>query len=253
LLFILPPLVRLTDFQKQIVRDIAEGKITTVESFLEVTYKPKSVPMPPKNTIEFVYGDRIKRYIDAGTAGWIFDDIDKAREGLKVFVPLWERLAGAGLVATVYTENRTNTFTPVFKTVPTQNSMDIHRDVMTIIQEHASTVLQKLPDLDYFVANGFLTDDELEKQRANEAAKRAQRTTNILAVTTIILGIITAVGTTWFNWKTYTTERSVIITNTNAFSDTQRVLIVNPSAVPVTNIVVITFGSNGTASVQPAK
>jgi hypothetical protein len=235
--------MKLTDFQRSIIASILHGQINNAETFLAVRCPGKRVQAVGTTLLGW-------RNINHGETGLLLDDGAVAYSQLKQFLSLWRRLESAGLINTVTTASRVGTFEPIFKPSAQPNANEVDRNIMTILQQNADREIQTLPELEDFVEHDYLTIDERDKQAEAIDRRIAQRDTRRIAYWSIGISVVVALSGAIFNWLTYTTERSVIIKNASAFPDTQKVLLVNPSALSVTNVLIVTVGSNDTTTVS---
>lgn len=224
----------LDDFQKKIVRDIADGKVKDIYSFVKSGRLRVLSGIKKEKAYHNPDGLLIPDYTTVAKGS----DDDELFEQFKIFISIWNYLEEIRMIQ-VFTL-RTD-YSRVLYFVK-QDGTEFDR-LMSLIWGRYSREIVPLPPLKDFVARDFQTEDEFqhneERKRWDEEAKdrthalemekqdrkRSMRLTMIVAISSIALGI----GGVVFNYVTYKTEREVIIKNSHAFPDTLTVRLANPS------------------------
>jgi hypothetical protein len=86
-----------------------------------------------------------------------------------------------------------------------------------------------LPGLSTFIQNNYQTGEEIGKNEETIDRKANLSLTRKVAYISLGISIILSATTLVFNYFIYTTDRTVLIKNSNAFSDTTKVVIINPA------------------------
>jgi len=86
---------------------------------------------------------------------------------------------------------------------------------------HSGIKITRVDELENFSEQGFKTLDEIERDRDYQLTRR-------IGYASIIVSVLVSLITTYFNWKTYTTERKVTITAMPQSLEPISVKIVNP-------------------------
>lgn len=79
--------------------------------------------------------------------------------------------------------------------------------------------------LEDFVRNGYLTEQKIKENEEKEHRKRSEFWTRFTALTALVAVIVSIILQIVFNSK----ERDVIINNRNAFQDTTKIFLLNPT------------------------
>jgi len=234
--------MELTAFQKSVIDSILAGKVTSVESFMiehcNLAHRPNTGP----NVL--VRGGSM---IQTGATVWVSGDESTTHSRLTEFMLLCSKLESEGLLLRIATEPRPPL--PVFRQSDNPAAMEPIYTIWSIQKDYLSAEIVPSPELSNFVHRGYLTVEEETRKNEAEDRKAAQRLTKRIAYVSIWvsagISVMTSVGTAIFNYATYTKERGVLITNTNAFPQPQRVLLLNPPTTIVTNV--INVGTEPTA------
>lgn len=205
----------LTDIQKQFVRDIAEDKIKDLDSFisLHIELQPG---VNDTNTTYSLYGPH-----SIAPKQQIFKVIDEAEalSKLRSFIALFNQLEKANLLISVLVPDR-----PPMP-VCTQKGQPFYR-FLRIHAQYTSKELIPFPELRDLIERDFQTTDELKAADETRDRKESLRLTRRVAYITIGISIALSLLSVLFNYLTYKTDRSVTITNANAFRDTTKVLVI---------------------------
>jgi hypothetical protein len=224
--------MRLTEFQKGIVKTIAAGDTCHIETFFETYCERTSISMPSGASRHF--RDRGVAAARGNTA-YISNDRDEAYRRLKEFILVWQKLEEARLIFTI-PYHKTWLYPIFFKD---GSHCRIDGRLLALFYAYDEKEIVPTPDLDQFLANGCRTTDEIEREEEKKYLseetrdrKTSQALTKTIAIISIVASFVATGATILFNYLTYTTNRSVTITNPNAFRDTSRVLLIAPSTAP---------------------
>jgi hypothetical protein len=216
--------MELTAFQKTVIPSIISGDVTTLETFVAAHCEHTRVNMTSTLMMDY-------RNFQPNEPAILIQDKSRVYARIKEFLSLTKRLESTGLINTVTTGDRVAKFEPIVKPSPRQNTYDADYDLTNLLRKNATWEISALPELSEFVKNGYKTADELARQAEADDRKIAQRDTRRIAYISLGITVVVAVLTAIFNWMTYDQNRNVVIKNVSAFPDTQKVLIVNPSAI----------------------
>jgi hypothetical protein len=204
--------VELTDFQRAVVDSILAGKVTTIETFLTEHCDLENVPNEGSG-----YATRGDGMINHGDVVFPPRDESATFARLTEFITLCKKLESMGLLFTVPTERRR--LKPVFRRKVTADKMELDLRIWSMLEENREKGIAASPELATFVKHGYLTVDEENRKLEAQDRRIAQRDTRIIAYASIGVSVLISIATSVFSYLTYTKERSVMITNTNAFPD----------------------------------
>lgn len=200
----------LTDLQKQIVNKINSGHIQSINDFIRL-FLTSDI-----NT--FVKGVTIYQnlfyfqnfYEQGGKYNDYIGDTEINIRKLKEYKFLIKKLQKVGLVD-VEKNIRINAETILIAKLiisedrKTESLKVFHKIMNEFADEYFSFVKPNI-DLDFFVKNGYYTEDEMQHNEVIEITKRSNRNT---IIATSVIFFITII----FNILTYKTDRSVTILN----------------------------------------
>ena len=201
----------LTDFQKSLVSSILAGKSNDVTSFLH-GYCDLSEAINPGNSY-FEHNDYTR-----GIKVYVPKQDSLALSRLKEFVSLWDKLERTGLIYSSSIPPGKWPLLPIFTA-----SLELNTSMLSIMKDFNRKEIIAFPELSDFVARGYLTSEEYFLREENRDRKRAQSLTLAIAILSIMATLFGAI----LQYVTYTTDRTVHITNSRAFSDTTKVMILN--------------------------
>jgi hypothetical protein len=69
------------------------------------------------------------------------------------------------------------------------------------------------PSMEIFIKNEFMTNEESDRKKEIYAREQSEKWTRAIALASIIISLFTTIGTTVFNYMTYTKERDIVIKN----------------------------------------
>jgi hypothetical protein len=208
----------LTGFQKKVVQDIIDGKVKDLESLISLNAKLSSAINDTNTT--FTLYDR-HTIIPQQKVSRVADD-NEALSQVRQFVALWNQLEKANLLITITVEYHAPM--PICRQDGTP-----HYKIIQIMALYNKRELIPFPELSDFIKNDFQTAEELKSYDEARDRKESLRLTRKVAYITIGISIVLSLLSVLFNYMTYTTARSVTITNAHAFSDTTKVLMIEPS------------------------
>ena len=213
--------MKLTDFQKTIVAAILSGKCTNVESFLQ----DQCDLTPAMNTTGSYY--RVMYKFEQNSRVYIPKDPAVALSRLKEYVSLWDKLQKSGLIYSSSLDPKGQNLFPIFG--PNMKPDD---KILSILKDYHENEIVPFPDLNDFVARGYLTTEEFFLQEENRDRKRAQKLTLYIALISIAATLLSSL----FQYLTYTTDRTVLIKNPRAFADTTKIIILNQGRVKTDSV-----------------
>lgn len=201
--------MRLSDYQKKIIKSINTKEVNNIFSFIQ-----KYCPIDDKvadseivlriNDVGYAIRDELKMIDNLRNLTFVLSLLERSN--------LMYQTTEVGTVSMATTSSNQN-LSYIFDFV------SAHRKIHYLPTEELKT----------FIKNNYLTNEEIEYQEERKSRKKAQRLTIIVALGTLII-------TTIFNYFTYTTDRTVIIKNKDAFSDTISVNIIDSKEEIKTNI-----------------
>ncbi len=203
--------MKLSDFQKTVIKSLLSGKCTTIDSFLtefgELTQEKASGNSYIANTS-----------FERDSPVYVPKNRELTETRLKEYVSLLDRLQKIGLIYTVSFDLQAKGLFPLFTAA---FGPDVA--LLSLVIDRLKKEIVPLPELSEFVLRGYLTTEEYIAKEENRDRKKAQRLTLIIAIISITATFLSSL----FQYLTYTTERNVIIKNQSAFPDTTKVLILN--------------------------
>jgi hypothetical protein len=195
--------MRLTDKQKIMINYINVNKVITFYELIKINKKIK----------EEKAEKRVNEDIDAGQAYFIIKGKD-IPEIIKIIVDidnLCTILQNKNLIGILDDENNTNNIKFYFK-----GHLKAHHltaELNTTIKKYANKKFITTTALGEYIFNNYKTNEEIEIIRERIARKYADNTTRRIAIISLIVSFFIAIGTTIFNYLTYTKEREMIIKN----------------------------------------
>jgi hypothetical protein len=216
----------LSDFQKKVVGSILQGKSCHIVDFV----KEHCEYWPEKRGADiFAYGDA--RQFDADGFAVVVKNKDEAYFQVGAFLVLRQKLLNASLAIGIAT--RRGELPGVYYEDVAGGRRIAGEDMrMTaVIYQCTNEALVPTNELKRFVDNGYKTDEEMGQELQHDSLraeaidrKKSLRWTIALALFSIVISVVT----TYYNVKSYTTERTVTIKNQ---ADTSKVMLIMPSTV----------------------
>ena len=203
----------LTDFQKQLIQDIAEERITTFDSFLKL-YGELIQNAPEVHNTDIFYG------ATPGTPIWTPKDKNITLNNVKDFVRVWRLLEKANLITRVTVRNDSHAITKIWI-----NRRDVFYELRALHKEYEPTSIIFFPQLVEFIERGFITHEEFKYIEEKKSRERAEKRSIWLP---IIVALVSIIVSNLVNYFIYTDKRVVEISNPQAFSDTVKVEIEYP-------------------------
>lgn len=193
--------------EKEIIKRIASAEICDLPSYIA-----GMVPLKEEtNTWSNFSGANIR--IPLGTIVKMIEDEDALAKELSVFIAFCYKLQGLQLLQII--ENSTFKYMPP---ILMRHSTEIHipSKISHLFANNSYFEIVSFYELSQFIEGGFLTVEERNLQDERNTRETAQRTTIIVAIVSLLISTATSVGVTYFNYKTYSTERKVSISNLDA-------------------------------------
>ena len=225
--------MQLTPLQKQIVDSIIHGRNCTIQQFFEQCCAFHAHDRKPEFSND-VYGERPVR--DALSEKlFVVDDSNKAYDQIKEFVSVWHKLEASKLIIGIPSHKPTLIF-PVYYTDDNEKSFKLDTRIVALFDKYDAREIVPHPELKEFLESDFNTREELlekrqllERKSADSRAERAEAralTSEKWTRTIALVSLFVSVVAIFLNFLTYRTDRSVTITNPNAFQDTTRVVLI---------------------------
>ena len=204
----------LSEVQKEIVKAIIENRINDIETFFRVF----SVLTEGRSVGGHVcdFGN-----IQNNAVVYIPQDEKSILLRTKEFITLWKTLERVDLIFSITSPNRKYN-TPIFK-----SNLSPFNELASISKEYFLKEIVYTPELNKFYERNYLTNLEYEQELERRDRKDSQKLTRQIAYISISITVIVSLLTAIFNYLTYTTDRSVKITNKEAFKDTIAVKIID--------------------------
>ena len=205
--------MELTDFQKQLIRDIESRKITSVLEYPEKYFQYSE----GKNVAEHVFG--IIGDFGPNDNVFLLNDENISLIELQKFISLVERLKDLKYIQEI--KSTPQKVPPIFsKSKRFSGKPKPDNNILITLSPYQENIFIPNPELSIFIRNNFKTTDELRLEQSQKETRR-------LAYFAIFSSIFIAISTTLFNFLTYTNERVVIIKN---LKDTSYVRVINPDS-----------------------
>jgi hypothetical protein len=214
--------MHLTEFQRSLTKDMFDGRITNIESYLKLHIKTNQ-----EISKGAVYG--AKPMVMGNKPIYVMIDENEAIRQIKEFISLVSELEKARLVLSIEIERPLQY--PLFN-----KSGEYSKLPNLITQQFAKKEIIPLPGLSTFIHNNYQTEEEIDKIEETRHRKTNLSLTRKVAYISLGISILLSVTTMVFNYFIYTTDRTVLIKNSNAFSDTTKVVIVSSSIQKVDSI-----------------
>jgi len=210
--------MRLTEFEKDTIVKIHAGIIFDLTTFVLQQHKFKTVP----NTWgTFMGGDNFK--IEPGETIFLIENEDTLFKEMINFLALCRRLEGAGLIHSL-SDSVKKPHPPMM--LPNGEKVAFPKKVNQIFNNNPNFEIVAFGELGDFIQNGFISSDELIQRRDKAIAEASQRLTKIVSIASMAISTLTAIGIAWFNYKTYSKERKVTITNLESTKQPLEVVII---------------------------
>ncbi len=183
---------------------VASGEVYDLPSYLAVM-----VPLKEEtNTWSNFSGGNVN--IPHGTVVKLIENEDALARELSFFIALCYKLQSFQLLQIL--ENA------IFKAMPPMlmrqpGGMNIPSKISNLFSNNKHFEIVPFNELNQFIEDDFLTVEERNLQDERNARESAQKTTIVVAIVSLLISTVTSVGVTYFNYKTYSTERKVSISN----------------------------------------
>lgn len=210
--------MELTNYQKQLIKEIIENKIFDLNSFFE----PKCTPL--QHSLSVKYKDREHA---SYSYNFIPNDSIELMIQLKEFISLWDKLERFQLIKSIPRDTMTQKSIRLICKKDQQGRYEIDYTFIPIIFTYCEKQIFPYPELITFVSRGYLTFEEDFQLKQIDNMKHSRRISYISMIITLLIAAISII----FSFITFTTNRSVTITNPKAFQDTTHVIILqNPQS-----------------------
>lgn len=190
--------------EKEIIGKVASGAIHDLPSYLE-----KMVPLKEEsNTWSNFMGGAVN--IPQGAIVKMVEDDDALSRDLSVFIALCYKLQSFQLLQ-ILDNASPRAIPPMLMRQSTGTG--IPGKTTNLFVNNRNFEVVSFNELKQLIDDGFLTSEEKNLHDERSARETAQRTTVVVAVVSLLISTATSVGVTYFNYKTYSTERKVSISN----------------------------------------
>ncbi|HCA80860.1 MAG TPA: hypothetical protein DEP53_14115 [Bacteroidetes bacterium] len=213
--------MELSDFQKRIVQSLLAGKSCHIVDFL----KDDCGASGEKENHDLFKGV-IFRPDETGFA-FVVPKRNEAYALLQEYLALWHKLLKADLVIQIpYQKGITPGFYYEVEGGATR-TVDLESRINATVDAYYLFALVPTSELKLFAENKHKTSEEIDLLDQAKDRKRTLSWTIALALFSIAVSVVT----TYYNIKSYTTDRSVTITSQRASTDTTKVMLVMPNTV----------------------
>lgn len=151
-------------------------------------------------------------------------------QNLQEFISLWDKLEKNGLIKNLPRSTIASNATKFIVKKAQGNRYETDWEFIPIIYQYHNIQIYCLPELKKFIENKYKTNEEIQHEKEFEymelnlkVTKKAQNTTKWIAAISIIVSIVSLLANLYF----YSINRTVSITNPNAFKDTTHIIILN--------------------------
>ena len=216
--------MKFTELQKKIIASISEGKIKDINSFINVFCILEKRTIKPIGRHRDPYKDEL---VQSGVDKDVYvpKDLSKNIDLIKEYLLIIKVLEKSGLIFINKKEVWKKDIKSIYIESPKNKELVPDLSICNLISKYFDQEIAYTPELQNFVNRNFLTLEEQAHEEEKRHRVKAQRLTLIVA----IFSILGTMGTTLFQYFTYTNERVVHIKNKNAFSDTIAVKIIEGS------------------------
>ncbi|WP_333875038.1 hypothetical protein [Methylobacter sp.] len=194
--------------EKETIVKISSGVIHDLPSYLAETVPLKE----ERNTWATFMGGVVE--IPSGITVKMIEDDDALARELSIFIALCYKLQSFQLLQIL--ENAAPKSIPPMLMRKYPSGAQIPPKITNLFVNNRSFEVVPFNELSVLISDDYLTAEERNLQDERNAREKAQRTTVIVAVVSLLISTATSVGTTYFNYKTYSTERKVSIANLDA-------------------------------------
>jgi hypothetical protein len=212
--------MKFTTIQKEIIQSIVNKKTTDIHSYINIFFNFDKSLIKPSGMHNDPYKDGL---VDPGIDKeiYIVKEQDDAIQKIRDYSVVIHRLEKNDLIYLNNIENDKDIRKSFYAEKPKGLFPD--RVLFNILNKFYNQEIIVTPELKDFVDRNYLTFEENEIFEERKHRIKAQRLTIIIA----IFSILGTIGTTLFQYFTYTNERVVLIKNENAFSDTLNIRIID--------------------------
>jgi hypothetical protein len=196
-----PENFNLSEDKKKLLLGISVGNIETVEDFVKVTcsYSEQDrVGDTLSGGKSISHGDKIR----------VVDSVDNWLHAINDFSHFRLKYQQMGLIQ-VNESGFPITNNPYFCLL--EGRQEYSETVTQQMSNYSAMRLIGTAALKNFIENGFFTDSDLSLQEERRSRRTSEKWTRGLAITSIITSILTTIGTSLFNYSTYTKEREVVV------------------------------------------
>lgn len=216
----------LTELQKNITKDILEGKIKDVKSFF-LNYCSYDIDKNKHGNFGHGFAEKLfKPNINI----YFPKDQSDTENLLKEFVALFQLLSRNGLIFTISNPEKGKEILPIFRKHDGDPPIKPNERVLTLIKELYWEEIIVSDDLKKFVSRDFKTENEYFRKQEIISREKAQKLTRNVAYASISASVLVTLIVVLFNYLTYSNERVVTIKNSEIFSDTIKVELINDDA-----------------------
>lgn len=225
--------VQLSDSQKKIIIDKIElGEIDDIYSFLSIyssiVKTSNTIPIFTLELNNFATKEEDRyKYSKGEEISAVSESMYKSVEDfLTGFLLLCDNLEfKVGAIRSFQLPKNGRKFIPVFAIKPDKTINNeprfIYSKLNQIIYERYRWVFVPKPELIEYIANGYLTSYEIDRDNETKRKKKELFWTRFGGISVIVLSLATAV----FNYITYDKKREVEIKNLNAFPESTKVYL----------------------------
>lgn len=193
--------------EKEIVKRVASGEIYDLPSYLAVM-----APLKEEINTWFNFSGNAL-HIPIGTVVKMVEDEDALAREISIFIALCYKLQSFQLLQIL--ESATiKAIPPMLMRQP--DGVDVPPKISNLLGKNCHFEIVPFDELNRLIEDGFLTVEEKNLKDERNARETAQKTTVVVAIVSLLISTATLVGVTYFNYKTYSTERKVSISNLDA-------------------------------------
>jgi hypothetical protein len=192
-----------TDKQKKMISCINEMRITTIYDLIKLFKDIKEEPFEKK----------MNGNIEAGRPYFVILEKD-IPEIIQIIIDvdnlciLLQNMKVIGVLENAHKYDYIQFITKKY-----YESYELIHELNVIIEKYKKRKYVTTSALEEFIYNNYKTNEEIELNSERTARKNAEKFTRRIALFSIIVSLIIGIGTTIFNYLTYTKEREMIIVN----------------------------------------
>jgi hypothetical protein len=224
--------MHLSEQEKRIILSIRKLEISSLQDYISSFIET----IDQQNTFGIYVEDDF--VINANENLKILKDPSEAIASILKFLALCRRLESRDLIQLINKPIEKQSIPKLMerKEIKKDNySISINKNIVSLYRENGGFSISVNSELYSFIENNFLTQEEVQLKEERASRVRAERITLIIATASILFSTLTSIGIAWFNYKTYTTERTVVVKNLERMQYPVEVKLNSPLQVSILN------------------